>query len=49
MLILEWKFGMYQRDNNPTKEQKKAEGHHWVFNLKQENPVPGGVLQLAPK
>ena len=24
--------GMCQRENNPTKEQKPAEGHQWVFN-----------------
>ena len=27
---------MCQKDNNPTKEQKPAEGHQWVFNTARQ-------------
>ena len=44
----EWKWGMCQRDSNPTTEQTTAEGHQQVFNATR-NSRTGGVLQLAPK
>ena len=42
--IEKWKWGMCQRDNNPTKEQATAEGHQWVFNAAIETPTPGGAI-----
>ena len=42
------KWGMCQRDNNPTIEQTTAEGHQQVFNAAR-NSRTGSVLQLAPK
>ena len=33
----EWKWVIYQRDNNPTKEQNTADGHKWVFNTAKKS------------
>ena len=29
---------MRQRDNNPIQEQKRAQGHQWVFNTAKKIP-----------
>ncbi|OPL21635.1 78 protein kda glucose-regulated, partial [Mytilus galloprovincialis] len=44
----QWKWVMFQRNNNPTKEQKTAESHQWVFKIAR-NSTPGNKLQLTHK
>lgn len=45
---LRMKWGMRQRDDNPTKEQKTAQCQNGS-STQWENPATGGELQLAPK